>query len=256
MSKIELQEDDNSKRGINSLAIRIVGHFFLLATTLNVINPLSGFEWVDYLTWFSYPIFAFLLAEGFEQSSGKVRYFLRLLVFAFVAEVPYNLLYGGSLLYPKAQNGMFTLCLAYLAIAAINFVNSKTSNLILTLIAIYVYGWGAYYIASRLGCEFASFGVMFVIIFFVSNQIKYPKLFQIAFMLILTFYLTSTAYISFIIGYMQYTIPYRAISVPAFILTWFYQGKRGPNSLMLKIGMYLVYPLILLVAYIAQFLIK
>ena len=248
-----MNEEDREKRGISSFTIRIIAYIFLAISVASIMFTGTGIEWTKYLTWFCYPLFAFLLAEGFEQTSGKFRYFVRLLLFAIIAEVPYNLLYGGSWLYKDAQNGMFTLCLGFLAMCIIDFVYRKTYNVILSMAAIYVYGWGAYFIAKYTNCQFNSFGIMLILMFYIANQVTYPKLVEIAFMIALCFYIASEAYISFIIGYMQYTIPYRALAIPAVLLTWFYKGKRGPNSIPIKIGMYAFYPILLTAAY---FLIK
>lgn len=245
-----LQEEDRRKTGLSSFAIRIVGFIVLAVTVVNKLHIHSGLMWIDYFTWLCYPIFAFLLAEGFEQTTSKFRYFIRLVIFALLSEVPYDLLTSGKVFDMSQQNGLFTLCFAFLAMCAIHFVYNKTYNLIITMASIYVYGWGAYYVTKLLNCESYSFGVMIVIFFYISNHVSYPKLLQLAFLGMMTFYLTSNAYISFIIGYMQYTIPYRALAVPAFILTWFYKGKRGPNSIGLQICMYAFYPVLLLAVWL------
>jgi len=244
-----MNEDDKRKGGISSFVLRVIACIILAGTVVLKAHFGRSMDWVTYVNWLCYPIFAFLLAEGFEQTSSRLRYFLRLLLFAFIAEIPFNLLVSGSLFYAEAQNGMFTLCLAFLAMCMIDLVYKKTYNVILTMAAVYVYGWGAYYASKILNCEFYSYGVMFVLIFFVSNQVKYPKLLQLGFMALLALYISSEAYISFIIGYIQYTIPYRSFAIPAMLLTWFYKGKRGPNSLGIKIFMYAYYPLMLLIVY-------
>lgn len=44
----------------------------------------------------AFPVFAFLVAEGFAHTRNRMRYFLSLLLFAAVSEVPWYLLNGAD----------------------------------------------------------------------------------------------------------------------------------------------------------------
>ena len=60
----------------------------------------------------AFPVFAFLVAEGFAHTRNRMRYFLSLLLFAVISEVPWYLLNGMD----GTHNVMFTLALmAWLA---------------------------------------------------------------------------------------------------------------------------------------------
>ncbi len=62
------------------------------------------------------PIFAFLLVEGFRRTSSYRNYFLSLLGFAVLSEVPYDLAMSDSFWDPSSQNALFSMviCLAML----------------------------------------------------------------------------------------------------------------------------------------------
>ena len=55
----------------------------------------------------AFPVFAFLVAEGFAHTRNRMRYFLSLMLFAVVSEVPWYLLNGAD----GTHNVMFTLAL-------------------------------------------------------------------------------------------------------------------------------------------------
>lgn len=64
----------------------------------------------------AFPIFAFLLVEGMKHTSDVRKYILRLLLFALVSEVPYDLAVFGKAIYIQHQNIFFTLALGLFVI--------------------------------------------------------------------------------------------------------------------------------------------
>ena len=240
-----MSEIKENKKGLNSFIIRLIAVAIMTAGIIGTQQMQLDYEWLDYLSWISFPIFAFLLAVGFEETSDRVKYFIRLLLFALLAEIPYDYLYSGKLFNTSIHNGMLTLCLGYIVLVIVDFVSKKFNNLILTCAVIYITGIGAFELAKWLGFEFYSFGIMFVLFFYVSRHIKYTRLLQLFLVLMLMFYVASNTYIRFIIGNIQYSLPFRAYSFISLLIIWTYNEKRGPNKLWLKILMYLYYPLLL-----------
>ncbi|MEK5071766.1 TraX family protein [Sporosarcina sp. FSL K6-1508] len=82
----------------------------------------------------SFPIYAFLIAEGSQRTRNKRKYIERLLLFAFIAQIPYMLMF--HTIYP---NILFTLVIGLL------FINTTWYNIaILITIGILLpldYGW-------------------------------------------------------------------------------------------------------------------
>ena len=49
-----------------------------------------------------------------------------------------------------------------------------------------------------------------------------------------------------------YSVPDKFFALLAVILTWFYNGERGPNKLAIKVAYYVYFPLMLLVLYLIK----
>lgn len=71
----------------------------------------------------AFPVFAFLIAEGFRHTRNRMKYFLQLLGFAVVSEVPWYLLNGAD----GTHNVLFTLALGVMALAAFEASKRRTS---------------------------------------------------------------------------------------------------------------------------------
>lgn len=65
----------------------------------------------------SFPIFCFLLVQGFLLTHNLNKYMLRLFLFAILSEIPYDLAFSGVLFNWKEQNVMFTLLLGLMVLS-------------------------------------------------------------------------------------------------------------------------------------------
>ena len=72
---------------------------------------------------FAFPMFCFLMVEGFQHTRSKSRYLRNLLIFAFISEVPFNLALSGEVWSTEYQNVFFTLALGLTAIWFTEYVN-------------------------------------------------------------------------------------------------------------------------------------
>jgi hypothetical protein len=126
-----------ASRGLSATRLRVVG-FVLVAlgavssatavahtqskrdaldmSTLTVVVLLEAVSWV------AVPIFAWLLRQGFVNTSNRGRYALRLAVLAVVAEVPYDLATSGRVWDPASQNPVFALLVGFVVMWALDYL--------------------------------------------------------------------------------------------------------------------------------------
>lgn len=77
----------------------------------------------------AFPIFIFLLVEGFVHTHNRFKYALRLFIFALVSEIPFNLAFTGYALHePETfgfQSVFWTLLAGFLFMWYANFIEEK-----------------------------------------------------------------------------------------------------------------------------------
>lgn len=81
----------------------------------------------------AFPIFCFLLVEGFVHTRSFVKYIIRMLLLAFISELPYDLLNFGNVINLTHNNILFTFVIALGMLFLISkCVNKGTKGLLLT----------------------------------------------------------------------------------------------------------------------------
>ena len=167
----------------------------------------------------AFPLFAFLLVEGFEHTRSRRRYGRNLLVFALISEIPWNLTHGGHL-YGLSQNVFFTLFLGFLGLCAIEHYRDNLKRQTIALLGLFV-------ASVLLLCDYGCSGFSFIIMLYLLRR---QPLFRA------------------IVGAGM--LSYRWIAGLAFIPIAMYNGQRGfIQGPLSKYLFYAFYPLHLLVLY-------
>jgi len=73
----------------------------------------------------AFPLFAFLLTEGFVHTKNIKLYALRLLGFGIISEIPFDLYFNNTLIEFKSNNVMFTLFLGLICLYVFNIFEKK-----------------------------------------------------------------------------------------------------------------------------------
>lgn len=75
----------------------------------------------------AFPIYAFFIAEGFFHTRNRRNYLLRIVLFAIISEVPFDLVFHRTVWYPRYQNTLWTLALGLLLFLCLSHVESIRS---------------------------------------------------------------------------------------------------------------------------------
>lgn len=177
----------------------------------------------------AFPIYCFLLIEGYLHTSDVKRYAKRLLIFAFISEIPFDLaFFGGPYWYH--QNIFFTL---FIGLIAVHMINRNENNNFKNILIIF----GASILASILSTDYGSTGIIYIIAFYYTR--KNNLMFGL---------LPAAAILLTGIGSIQ---QYALASLP---VLYFYNGRPGLKNKVLQIGFYAAYPLHLMIFYLVKLL--
>lgn len=170
----------------------------------------------------AFPVFAFLIAEGFAHTSNRMRYFFTLLGFAIVSELPWYLI-GGS---DGTHNVIFTLAMG---VAALAFFEGLQYHKILNGCAVLWIAW----LATVSGVDYEWRGILMIVIFYMFRKLEADPLGRML-QIIFTFPLI-----------MHYGV---IGALLASIVVFLYDGRRGfIKGNICKYGFYAFYPVHLMV---------
>lgn len=203
--------------------------FFLLEPGTTVYDMMRCFGRI------AFPVFAFLVAEGFAHTRNRNRYFFFMLCFAVISEIPWYLLNGAD----GTHNVMFTLLLGIAALAVFDRLCEHGPLCCFSIIIMCALAWW-------IGTDFDWRGVLMIVIFYMlrfqtiepwlsRHSVCYPL--QAVIQILFTFPLM-----------MHYGI---AGAVLASIVIFLYDGTRGQiKGAVAKYSFYAFYPLHLMLIYV------
>jgi len=203
---------------IITMAIDHIGAVLMKDSSYNICFRLIGR--------LSFPIFCFLIVEGVFHTRNIWKYAGRMLLFAFISEIPYDLAFHDTLFYWKAQNVFWTLFLGVVLMGICVYVPIIKDEIVLQIILAAAIA----YLAYNVQCDYDAKGILLIFILGVLRKFG-PYIQGIA----------NGAYMYLL---TQNTQKFAGFSG---ILIAFYNGKPGPRKL--KYFFYLFYPLHLLIIY-------
>ena len=108
MVKNQVHSSQSGTFDISVAMLHIIAMTFMLMDHLWA-TLLPAQDWLTCVGRLAFPIFAFMAVEGYFHTHSFKKYILRLLLFAVLTEVPFDLAFNGQVLYLGYQNVLWTL---------------------------------------------------------------------------------------------------------------------------------------------------
>ena len=199
----------------------------------------------------SFPIFAFFVAEGWQHTKNKTKYFLYILIFAIISQPIYYFALNEQLF---ELNILFTFCISILLFVIVDNIKQYKSLTFIYICSIFAILMVVFMLdAMGITISYGVYGVLLPLIFYIlyNSNFPYHKLFLwiiVAIAMILhwlIFYLVNPTcdILSF------YTL-FALLSIPVLLL---YNGQKGKYSL--KWFFYIFYPTHLLIIWLFSLII-
>jgi hypothetical protein len=215
------------KKGISGAALKwiavitmIIDHF-AYAVYWNI--PGSSYQVYDIMRKIgriSFPIYCFLIVEGFFHTRNLRKYILNCIIFAAISEIPFDMAIHGQYIYIYGQNIYFTLALGLIAITILDKLKYKydIKNIFCRLVIIAAFAG----LGQILEVDYHWKGILFIVMFYYCHDIEKWR--------------------RNIIGIAAFA--YEITAPIAFIPIQLYNGQRGKQN---KYLFYAIYPVHLFV---------
>ena len=186
----------------------------------------------------AFPLYCFLLVEGFLHTSNVKKYGWRLLLFAFISEVPFDLALTGQIWDMSYSNVFFTLAIALAAMWAFSYVE-KFSEF-----------WKEKQWDSFLGILVAAMAGVLVIAVcggFAEIVLKTDYGFAGVLAIVVMYLLRQNRVIAFAMGIFVLTIFSSSTEILALCMLYPFMRYDGTRGKSLKYVFYAFYPVHLLI---------
>lgn len=247
-----------SKRGISGFDLKLIAvismfiDHFGAVVVYGVIKSLKGdcpdFIWTVYeilrlIGRVAFPLYCFLIVEGFTHTRNVGKYAIRLGIFALISEIPFDLAFRDSWWDMSYNNVFFTLAIGLLVIWGISYVEKfyavwKEKNLDKFLGVLFTIGAGVIFVAAgayiaefMLCTDYGAAGVVTIVVIYLLRKVPWPG-FAMA-VLALTVMTNST----------------ELVALFGLIPLYYYNGERGRN---IKYFFYAFYPVHLLLLWLVK----
>ena len=238
------------KKGISSCALHL---FAMAAMTMDhlFVTLLPRCRWLTVVGRLAFPIFAFLVVEGYFHTRSVKKYMGRMLLFALISEVPFDLMLAGSVFDPGHQNVLWTLLLALLLIHWMENARRREEPWILPAVT----GLScvlAYVVGFALKVDYSGPGILMVLVFYFFRGSEW---WCYAIQTVLLYFLNrelGAAGVNLTLFGHTLAVAEQCAATLALIPIWLYRGRQGYHAKWLQYACYGFYPAHMIILYALQ----
>lgn len=207
---------------------------------------LPGNDWMTCIGRIAFPIFAFLIVEGYFHTKNLKKYVGRLLLFAVLSEIPFNLAMGSRVFYPVHQNVLWSFLIS-IGLIYLNGKAKATSKMWIQIAVGFVTVLLGYLVGILTMVDYYHAGVLTVLVFYFFRQRKWWSYLG---QLLCLWYINTE-----ILGGFGYEIQLfgevhflqrQSFALLSLIPIWLYHGRQGYRSKAFQYFCYAFYPVHLL----------
>lgn len=219
----------------------------IIAMTLMLMDHLwatllPAREWLTCAGRVAFPIFAFMAVEGYFHTRSFKKYILRMLLFAVLSEIPFDLMYGGTWFYPVHQNVLWTFLLGLLGVWLMEQVRKKGKTWMYLLVCVLVVPAGLV-LGTLCMVDYYGVGVLTVFVFYFLHGRKWwCFLGQLAALYWLNVELLGGLMYPVQFFGMEFELCQQGLALLALIPIWLYHGRQGYHSKPFQYLCYAFYP--------------
>lgn len=217
--------------GISAAVLKWIAVVTMLIDHLGIVywqtqtHVYEIYKLMRYIGRIAFPIYCFLLVEGFYHTRNVGKYIRNCFLFAILSEIPFNMTVYGKVFYLRGQNVYFTLTIGLCALWVLDKVRKKYAFLQAAVIAVFAYAGELFEV------DYHWKGVLFIIMFYYCRGL--PK------------------WQRNVVGICAFA--YEVTAPLAFIPIQLYNGQRGKQW---KYLFYAIYPVHLLAYGLLRFYIQ
>ena len=231
---------------LSSAELHIIAMLLMLMDHLWA-TLLPAEEWLTCAGRVAFPIFAYMTVEGYFHTHSYRKYMLRMLLFAVLSEIPFDLMYGGTWFYPVHQNVIWAFLFGLLGIQAMEAVRKKGRTWAYLLVSVLIVITGLV-IGTLCMVDYYGVGVLTVFVFYFFRERKpWYLLGQLAALYWLNVEMLGGLMYPVNLFGMEFELCQQGLALLALIPIWLYKGRQGHHSKAFQYFCYAFYPVHMLI---------
>lgn len=243
-----ISEGKYNEIGITSFVLHIIAMTCMLCDHLWG-TFLTKYDFLTCIGRIAFPLFAFMLVEGSRHTSNQKKYVIRLLVFAVISEIPFNLMMASRWINPFHQNVLWSFVLGIVLMSIYERIKEnkhfplRLGGYTIVTVLFYLLGIVAF-------VDYYGYGILMIALFYftgtqtaqsVSNKILIMAV-QLAGMYWINCEMMKGLLLTFTFMGIPFEFYQQGFALLSLPLIWLYNGKQGYYNRGIKYFYYLFYP--------------